>query len=247
MQPISIQLYSLRNEAEKDFVGVLKTVAEIGYAGVEPAGFWNLSPKEFKSVVDDLGLKISSTHSPWAKPDSMQETIDVAGVLGVDKIACGYGSDRFKDLDAIKKTAEEVSEMQETLAKAGITLFQHNHYWEFERIDGRLKYEIYAELCPKVKFEIDTYWAANFGAENPVEMVKQFLNRTLLLHIKDGPLAQGQPMTAVGSGKMDIPAVIEVAGDTPEWLIVELDECATDMVQAVRESYIYLAGLLANL
>jgi sugar phosphate isomerase/epimerase len=247
MQPISIQLYSLRNEAEKDFVGVLKTVAEIGYAGVEPAGFWNLSPKEFKSVVDDLGLKISSTHSPWAKPDSMQETIDVAGVLGVDKIACGYGSDRFKDLDAIKKTAEEVSEMQETLAKAGITLFQHNHYWEFERIDGRLKYEIYAELCPKVKFEIDTYWAANFGAENPVEMVKQFLNRTLLLHIKDGPLVQGQPMTAVGSGKMDIPAVIEVAGDTPEWLIVELDECATDMVQAVRDSYIYLAGLLANL
>ena len=241
MKPISVQLYSLRNEAQKDFINVLKTVADIGYEGVEPAGFWDLSPKEFKSVVDDLGLKISSTHSPWATSDSLQEAIDVAGVLGIDKVACGYGPDAFKDLEAIKKTAEEVSKMQKILAQAGITLFQHNHAWEFERIDGHLKYEIYAEICPDVQFEIDTYWAANFGAENPVDMVQQFLDRTVLLHIKDGPLVKGQPMTAVGSGKMDIPAVINAAGDTPEWLVVELDQCATDMVQAVKESYAYLA------
>jgi len=48
LRPLAVQLYSLREKAEKDFVGVLKKVAEIGYKAVEPAGFWNLRPSEFK-------------------------------------------------------------------------------------------------------------------------------------------------------------------------------------------------------
>ena len=42
-----------------------------------------------------------------------------------------------------------------------------------------------------MKFEIDTYWAANFGACDPAEQVSKFKARTPLLHIKDGPLDQG--------------------------------------------------------
>ena len=67
LRPLSVQLYSLRSYAEKDFVGVLKKVAEIGYKAVEPAGFWNLTPAEFKKIIDALGLEIYSSHSPWAR------------------------------------------------------------------------------------------------------------------------------------------------------------------------------------
>jgi sugar phosphate isomerase/epimerase len=248
MKPISVQLYSLREQAEKDFAGVLKKVADIGYKGVEPAGFWNLTPKELKNIVTDLGMEISSTHSPWANPNNLQQVIDTAGELGIDLVACGYGPDDFKDVDAIKKTAETVNGMQEKLAAAGLTLFQHNHYWEFERIDGKLKYDIYAELCPNVMFEIDTYWSANFGAETPAEMVKHFQDRAILLHIKDGMFVKGDPMLAVGSGKMDIPSVINAAPAKTRWLVVELDACATDMVEAVAQSYKYLTenGLAAG-
>ena len=136
MKPISVQLYSLREQAEKDFVGVLKRVAAIGYKGVEPAGFWNLTPKELKKIVTDLGMVISSTHSPWANPDNLNQVIEVASELGIDLVACGYGRNDFKDLDAIKATADKVNGMQEKLAAAGITLFQHNHDFEFERIKG---------------------------------------------------------------------------------------------------------------
>jgi sugar phosphate isomerase/epimerase len=261
MKPISVQLYSLREQAEKDFVGVLKRVAAIGYKGVEPAGFWNLTPKELKKIVADLGMEISSTHSPWARPDNLNQVIEAAGELGIDLVACGYGPDEFMDMEAIKATADKVSGMQEKLAAAGITLFQHNHYWEFERLDGRIIYDIYAELCPKVKFELDTYWAANFGLENAAEQVRKFKDRCVLLHIKDGALIRGgvevasssskndileikaAALTAVGSGNNNIKEIIAAADEkVTRWMIVELDRCDTDMFEAVEQSYKYLVS-----
>ena len=153
---LAVQLYSLRQMAEKDFDAVLKTVADIGFKAVEPAGFWNMTPEEFLKRINDLGLKLYSSHSPWAKPDNLEETIDIAGRLGLDRVVCGYGPEDYKDLDAIKRTAETTSMMQEKLEKAGLMLFQHNHNWEFERIDGRLKYEIYAEgQVPARRFLVD--------------------------------------------------------------------------------------------
>lgn len=242
MKPISVQLYSLRKEAELDFVGVLKRVAAIGYKGVEPAGFWNLTPKELKKIVTDLGMEISSSHSPWVKPDNLNQVIEVAGELGIDLVACGFGPDDFKNLEAIKATAEKVNGMQEKLAQAGLTLFQHNHYWEFERLNGRIMYDIYAELCPKVKFELDTYWAANFGKENAPEQVKKFKDRCVLLHIKDGMFdKENNVMVAVGSGKNDIKGIVAAADEkVTRWLVVELDSCATDMFEAVEQSYKYM-------
>lgn len=259
MKPISVQLYSLREEAKHDFIGVLKRVAAMGYKGVEPAGFWNLTPREVKKIVTDLGMEISSSHSPWANPENLDQVIEVAGELGIDLVACGYGPDEFKNMDAIKATADRVNAMQKKLAAAGITLFQHNHYWEFDRLDGRIIYDIYAELCPKVKFELDTYWAANFGRENAAEQVKKFKKRCVLLHIKDGALIKGgieaatsssqtdileiksAAMVAVGSGSNNIPEIIAAADEKiTRWMVVELDRCDTDMFEAIEQSYKYL-------
>lgn len=240
-KPISVQLYSVREEAKNDFVGVLKRIAAIGYKGVEPAGFHNLKPAEFKKIVEDLGMQISSSHGPWANPENLNEVIDTAKILGIDLVSSGYGQNEFKDIDSIKKTAEMVSGMEEKLSKAGLTLFLHNHWWEFCKIDRRIAYEIFAELCPKVKFEIDTYWAANFGENDPAEQVAKFAKRAVLLHIKDGPLEKDKAMVAVGKGKMNFKKVISAADPKVlRWLVVELDRCDTDMMTAIEESYKYL-------
>ena len=103
LRPLSVQLYSLRDYAKDDFVAVLKKVAEIGYKG---AGFWNLRPSELKKIVEDLGMKIYSSHSPWARGNNLGECMELADALGLKTIVCGYGPDDFKDLDSIKKTAE---------------------------------------------------------------------------------------------------------------------------------------------
>jgi sugar phosphate isomerase/epimerase len=228
----------------KDVPGSLKRIADMGYKGVEPAGFYGMSPIQFRKAVEDLGMVISSSHSPWAKPDTISECIEAAGQMGLDTVGGGYGPDDFKDMDAIKRTADTVNGMCEQLKKHGLTLFLHNHFWEFEKIDGKIKYDIFAGLCPDVKFEIDTYWAANFGANDPAEQVGKFRKRAILLHIKDGPLVRDRAMSAAGRGKMDFPKVVAAADmSVLRWLVVELDSCDTDMFQAVADSYTYLTKM----
>lgn len=261
IKPISIQLYTLRDEAAKDFPDVLRRLADIGYKGVEPAGFFGFTPGELRKFVEDLGMVISSTHSPWANPDNLDEVIESCGEMNVTMAASGYGPEKFATVDDIAKTAENVSSMNRKLAAAGITLVIHNHAWEFEKIDGRIKHEIFAELCPDVKFELDTYWAANFGANDPVEMVRRFAARSPLLHIKDGPMVPpgtvynaatdqmeivpgaNAALLPVGSGKNDIKGIIAAMDPTvTQWLVVEQDTSDTDMFGCVEKSYNYLVG-----
>lgn len=255
MKPIGVQLYSLREKVGYDFVSVLKRVAEIGYKYVEPAGLWNVRPSEFKKVLDDLGLKMVSSHTPWARdPKILGEVMETAHTLGLNKIVCGYWVTDFESMDAIKRTAENTNKMQEILAANGFTLFQHNHDFEFQRLDGRIKYEIYKELCPNLKYQIDCFWSTNRGTENPVDMLKIFADDTISMHMKDGFVKQnvsGDKMVngildrkvelmPLGQGDLPIRDLVANAPASAEAIIVELDYCNVEMWQAIEESYKFM-------
>lgn len=257
VKPLGVQLYSLRELAAKDFPGVLKKVAGIGYKYVEPAGFWNLRPSEFKKMLSDLGLGMVSSHSPWARtPQTLGEVMEIASIIGLDTIVCGYGPDNFKDLDAIQKTAENTNGMMEILKRNGFTLYQHNHDFEFQRLDGRLKYEIYRELTPGLKYQIDCFWSTNLGTENPVEMLKIFAADTISIHMKDGVCRQdvsGKEMVngllerkvdlmPLGTGTLPIRELVANAPESVKAIIVELDYCNIDMMTAIEQSYRYMTG-----
>ncbi len=262
MKTLAVQLYSVRQAMAEDVPGTLKRIADIGFKAVEPAGFFNVRPTEFRRMVEDLGMTICSSHSPWARGGNVGESMDIANLLGLDTLVCGYGPDDFKDLDAIKATAEQTSKMAEIASRNGFTLFQHNHYWEFERIDGRLKYDIYRELCPQVKYEIDCFWSTNKGAEDPVAMLKEFAKDTILLHMKDGVCRQvvkndGMKeglldmkidLMPLGTGDLPIPALIAAAPEQAGAVIVELDYCTEEMFGALEKSYRYMTenGLAAG-
>ena len=56
--PISLQLYTVRDLAAKDFPGTVTKVAQIGYRHVELAGYGNLkNAKEARKALEDAGLK----------------------------------------------------------------------------------------------------------------------------------------------------------------------------------------------
>lgn len=255
MLPLGVQLYSLRELAQKDFRKVLKLVADMGYKLVEPAGFWDIKPSELKKIIADLGMGIVSSHSPWVRSKgNIGESMELADALGLNKIVCGYGPNDFADMDAIKRTADNTNEMQAILEANGFTLFQHNHDFEFARLDGRIKYEIYRELCPKVKYEIDCFWSTSLGREDPVEMLKLFAKDTILLHMKDGESSQavgGDKMvngilerkvelTPLGKGKLPIKDLVANAPATTEAIIVELDFSNEEMVSSLDQSYKYM-------
>ena len=62
----AIQLYTLRNEAKKDLEGVLKTVSDAGYDGVELAGLYGLNGDQMKALLDKYGLRAISAHIKYA-------------------------------------------------------------------------------------------------------------------------------------------------------------------------------------
>jgi sugar phosphate isomerase/epimerase len=240
---LAVQLYTLRNEAAKSGMAyVLKAVADIGYMGVEPAGWGDLTPQDFKKACDDLGLEIVSAHGIPCAPDNVDQGIELAKELGLKHIICGYGPAEFKDLDTIKRTAEKTCIVADKVEAAGLILAQHNHAHEFEYLDGKLKYDIYAELCPKVKFQLDIYWATNYFKNSEVEMIEHFNDRIELLHLKDG-IGVGQiHMRPLGEGKLDIPGAMAASPDHIDSVIVELDNTPYNQIIALQRSYDYMTA-----
>ncbi|HYF49655.1 MAG TPA: sugar phosphate isomerase/epimerase [Planctomycetota bacterium] len=243
--PIAVQLYSLRDQTKDgNHVPIVKKVADTGYKGVETAGLYGLKPREYRKLMDDHGLTITSHHGGLPKKEEIADIGAMMRELGTPYYGVAWlPPERFATTDSIKKVAEDLEAAREILAKEKLTLFYHNHDFEFQRLDGKVKLEILAQLCPKLQFQIDTYWASNFGAEDPAKMVAQFKDRAPLLHIKDGPMEKGKPMTAAGKGKQNFPAVFAAANpNVTKHVIVELDACGTDMMQAIVDSYHYLVG-----
>jgi sugar phosphate isomerase/epimerase len=145
-------------------------------------------------------------------------------------------------MDGLKKAAEVMNQAVENCARRGMTFGYHNHDFELQVVDGKPALLHLSELTGgKMYNTVDTYWV-QVGGQNPAEIIKTLGPCANLLHIKDGPLVKGEPMMAAGKGKMDFPPIIEAA-TAAEWLVVELDACATDMMQAVKESIDYLADM----
>jgi sugar phosphate isomerase/epimerase len=98
---------------------------------------------------------------------------------------------------------------------------------------------LFERLDPSMFAEVDIYWATLGGAD-PRQVIGDLADRVWLIHVKDGPCdAPESPMVAVGSGALDIPAILASA-PAAKWHIIELDRCATDMYTAIADSARYL-------
>lgn len=238
--PVAIQLYTLRESLQDDFAGVVTRLAEIGYAGVEPFGAPdNLA--ETAALFRDLGLAVPSAHVPFPSAENRATVLGIAQAYGLTRIVAGKGPDDFKTLDDVKRTCAEFNEIGRWAADNGLAFGVHNHWWEYLAVAGRPVYRVMHELIdPSVFFQVDIYWV-QVGGQDPAAVVAELGDRARLLHVKDGPAEnRDQLMTAVGAGALDIPAIIQAGAGSVEWLIVELDRCATDMMAAVEQSYRYL-------
>src|SRR5258708_34625372 len=239
--PIGIQLYTVREALAKDFAGVVTRLAEIGYVGVETAGFPGTTPKDAGQLFRKLKLSVPSMHGQMPLGDKKNEVLDTAAALGCEYLViASLPADDFKTADGIKRNCERLNEANAVARDHKLKLGYHNHWFEFAQVGGKLGHEIMREnLDPAIIFELDTYWIKTAGVD-PVQVIKAVGARAPLLHIKDGPAKRDVPQVAVGKGALDIPAIIHAGQPTAQWHIVELDSCATDMMEAVEQSYKYL-------
>ena len=243
MIPISVQLYSLRDAAAKDFPGTLKAVAETGFIGIEFAGFYGYDTAEIAKLVKSLGLTVSSAHAPLATKETINELVDTYSQFGVKILVSGFGPNDFKTLDDVKASAEKFQTAAELLKPHGLSFAIHNHNWEFESLPtGEVPYDVMMAAAPDAGSELDVYWAL-VGGHNPAEVIAKYATRLPLLHIKDGTVGEGRKFTAAGDGVVDLVAAINAADPAiTKWLTIEIDAIEGDMLAAIQKSYRYLVG-----
>lgn len=239
--PIGLQLYTVREAMNKDFRATIEKVAETGYIGVETAGFPGITPREAVKLFNSLGLEVCSAHSPMPAGDKKNEVIETMGILGNPPLIVPFQPpEMFESKDNVKKLAEILNSAHDTARENGFRLGYHNHHAEMNLIDGKPALMVLSQLVhPEIFFEIDTYWVKTGGVD-PVDLITELGARAPYLHIKDGPCKRGEPMTAVGDGIMDISSIIQAGEQYTKWSIVELDACATDMLEAAIKSYNYM-------
>lgn len=249
---IGLQLWTVRESIEKNLEKTLSKVAEVGFAGVETA-FWpeHISLEQGAIALRKFDLPVFSIHSELPFGKEQENILKMTEAYKCNRIVWhGWPEDpRYKTEAGTLELGDIYNEANEFSKKEGLVFGVHNHWWEFEKHEfGWFPFEIlFDKLDEDIFFEIDTYWVKVAG-QDPAEIVDKFGKRAPLLHIKDGTATwtdsldedQPDPMVAVGRGVQDFPAIVSAAKGNTEWMIVELDNCATDMMTAVQESYTYL-------
>ena len=241
---IGLQLWTLREAIEQDMAGTLQKIADLGFSGVETAFFpEDVTVAQAGRALADAGLSVFGVHCEIPVGEQREAMLAMAEAYACDRMVWhGWPEDpRSGSVDGIKELAEIYNEANAFAQSNGLRFGLHNHWWEFREVDGIYPFYLLMDLVePDVFFEIDTYWTKVAGLD-PATVVGDFGERAPLLHIKDGPATSTDgPMTAVGQGVQDFPAIAEAAAGATEWMIVEIDSAETDMFDAVAQSYAYL-------
>lgn len=249
---IAIQMYSLRDESEKDFLGTLAKVAEMGYDGIEFAGYGGLEAEELKKELDKLGLKAASSHVPLTaleNDEDLEDIIKYQQVIGSKNIVCPYLPDERRTKEDYYNLIPILNRVGEQCFNAGINFSYHNHDFElFELDNGVVPLELLLEETnPEwVQTEFDIYWLTKAG-ENPVQWLERYHNRTPLVHLKDMTTDGEQFFAELGTGGVDIDGVLEQASKSNvEWWVVEQDQSRRTPLESVKISIDYLKTKLKS-
>lgn len=227
---LSVQLYSVRDETAKDFAGTMKSLAKIGFAGVELAGFGNLKTAgDVKKACDDAGVVVSGMHVALDRLEKeLPAVIEESLLFNKAAVICPWlGEHQRKNEADYRKLGLTLTKVGETLRPHGIDVAYHNHAFEFVKFDGRYALDIlFEETSPHiVKAEIDVYWVQHGGLD-PAAYITKYANRTPLVHLKDMARGDEKRFAPVGTGILDFPKILKACENAGvKWGIVEQDNC----------------------
>lgn len=246
-QPLSVQLYTVRDALSADLPGTLQRIADIGYTNVEAFGFVD-NADELAAALQGAGLAAPSGHARLldASAQDLERIFHASTTLGFETLIDPHiDESRWTTREDVEAIARELSALAPRAADHGLVLGYHNHAFEFSnRIDGVSAYEVFADaLSDDVVLELDTYWV-RVGGDDPVAVIGKYGEKVRFLHVKDGDGSHDDKrQVAVGNGIMPIRDIIAAAPDALH--VVELDDHEGDVFQAVADSYTFLEGARA--
>lgn len=245
LDQIGLQLYTLRDMMKSNVARTLAAVAEAGYNQVEFAGYFDVSARDMKKLLDANGLTAPSAHIAMSELDAPWEsTLENALTLGHEYLTVSWIDEPLRTLEGYRRVAETFNAAGRRSRESGVQLAFHNHSYGFEPIGGEVPYEILLRgTDPRyLAMEADVFWMRQAG-QDPLAWFARYPGRFHMLHLKDmGPPPANQ-MLDVGKGVMDWAAILsrsKAAG--VRYYFVEHDEPA-DPIASIRSSYRYLRAL----
>jgi len=238
--PVALQLYTVRDQLATDFCGVVKKVAQMGYAGVEFAGTGDLSATEMNDLLGETGLKPVGSHIGLNLfQDQLDEQIAYYKAIGCKYLGIPALPHDYRTTKGFYEIASFMNKVGATLKDEGMTLYYHNHNFEFECVDDVTGMEILlgetdSEL---VKFEVDVYWVTYAGLD-PATFINENAGRLPLIHLKD-MIGEGDERTfaEVGEGTIDFePIFVASEAQGAICYIVEQDRCQRPSLESAQMS-----------
>ena len=270
--PVAVQLYSVRDDMEKDFYGTISAMKELGYDGVEFAGLFGEDPEKIKAYCEEIGIVPISAHVPYYDMlENPEAVLADYKTIGVKFVVVPYLTEECRPgTDGFAATVEGIRKIGAAAKELGIQLLYHNHDFEFVKIGEDYALDVLYSTVPEdlLKTEIDTCWV-NVAGVNPAEYVEKYTGRAPVVHLKDfkksgegnGKLydligiddegAEQEEEDAfsfmpVGYGVQDMPAILAACENAgAEWVVVEQDNPAKGetAMNSVKLSREYLQTL----
>jgi len=223
---IGVQLYSVRVDMLKNPMSTLTALSKMGIEYVEHANYINRkcygwTAKEFKKVLDGLGLKMPSghtvmdaTHYDKSKKDFTdvwKRTVEDAAVMGQTYvISPSIDDDLRSTYDGLMQQLDIFNKSGELCKASGMKFGYHNHDFEFkEKLNGILMYDLILQNTDPnlVVHQLD--FGNMYGAGGrAAEWINKYPGRFQSLHIKDemkalngkGEMNDGYESTILGDG-----------------------------------------------
>ncbi|MBB6522552.1 sugar phosphate isomerase/epimerase family protein [Pseudoteredinibacter isoporae] len=245
MPPVSIQLWSLKDDVKNDFNGTVKKLSAMGFDGVELAGdfgpFQN-NPAGLRAFLSNQNLRISAAHvsTQSLSPENLPQTADFFKAMGVNILVLPYDERAYQSRE-IEGFIEELNRINTALNQRGFRFGFHNHEKEFDRYKNHTFWDAIAKGTPdNFILQLDIGWI-NKAQKDAVDYIKRYPGRMLTAHYKAKlakPIEGKYPI--IGQDDNDwaevLKASIEVGGI--EWIVLEQEEYPLGLspLEAVRAS-----------
>ena len=247
---IALQLYSIRNECAKDLRKALEAVADMGYEGVEFAGFYGYPAGEIRDMLNDLGLEVAGAHIPITLllGEEFSKTVKYHEELGNKYLVVPWIPEEMRNSrEAWMKTASLFNDLAERLKPFGMRTGYHNHMEEFKPLNGESGWNLFFKSTSKdVIMQLDVGNAMHGGVswEGILEIIREFPGRSTTIHLKE--YSPDRRPVLIGEGVVDWSKLVELCQEVggTEWYIIEQESYPYPPLESVRRSLQNLKSIL---
>jgi sugar phosphate isomerase/epimerase len=234
------QLYTLRDECQKDFPGVLRELKKMGWGGVQISGLHGYEAKEIAEVLNETGLAVAGMHVGLDEmQNDLPSLLEQAALFNTKDFIFPWIPDDGRSVENYKAIRGGLNEVATKLADQGYRISYHNHDFEFDTVvEGKnaLEYLLEPTDDNHVLAEIDVYWVKKAG-KDPLEFIKPYANRMPIIHLKDMADNEEKSFAEVGTGLIDFYPILQWGeGNGIEWYAVEQDVCPGNPMDSLQIS-----------